>query len=150
MTPPFQSDQVLEHEHAEKQAAQRATEAKEIDQRIADAVSYAESKSVLRTRSLVAFLASSTLLVTPIPLTPDQIGDHHVPPDENERTVVIDAGRTLTPEFGSGKKEHLLKGFFGIQLESSFVGITCKRSICPLVNPCLPINVVRPARRLTP
>ena len=119
MTLPFQSDQVLEHEHPEKQAAQRAAEAKEIGQWTAEAV-------VLRTRSLVAFIALSTLLVTPIPLTPDQIGDPHFPSDENERAVVIDAGRTLlTPEFGSREKEHL-KTILGIQLEGSFIGITCK------------------------
>jgi len=90
-------------------------------------VSYAESKSIIRTRSLVAFLALSTLLVTPIPLAPDQIGDHRVPTDEIERNVIIEAGRTLlTPEFGSGEKDQLLKAILGIQLEGSFMDIPCK------------------------
>ena len=76
---------------------------------------------------LVAFPALSTLLVTPVPLTPDRIGDHHVPSDKCVRTVVIDAGRTLlTPEFWSGEKEHLPRGILSIQLEGSFMGITCK------------------------
>ena len=109
---------------ASKTAEEKAEETRQTNQKIAEAVQFAEAQHVTHTRSLVAFLALSTVLSTPIPS--GELGDHRLPSDESEKTAVIEAGRTLlTPEFGSGEKDDLLKGLLGINTDGSFEGLTC-------------------------
>lgn len=117
----------MEHETAEKQAAERAAEQLDIERRVAEAVSDTEAKNAQQVRSLVAFLALSTLLVAPIPAHHGGLDGHRVPADETERRVVIEAGRILlTPEFGSVEREDLLKGLLGLPTEGSFGGLGCE------------------------
>lgn len=125
---PFQAHETA---RAAEIAAERAAEAEQTEKRIREAVDYAEANHVTHTRSLVAFLALSTLLAAPIPIpvNGNSIGDHRVPSDENEKAVVVDAGRVLlTPEFGDSEKDDLIKGLLGLIHDGSFHGLTCKCS----------------------
>lgn len=74
----------------------------------------------------MAFLALSTLLAAPFPINRNALGDHRIPTDEAEKTAVIDAGKTLlTPEFGSGEKDDLIKALLGALRDGSFEGVSC-------------------------
>lgn len=117
--------QVLERENAVAQVHARAAEAAEAEKRIAAAVSFTTSHNLTQTRSLLAFLSLSTILSAPIPVPTEDIGDHRLPSDENEKQAVIQAGRELlTPEFAT-LKEELLQGLLGIKEDGAYAGVEC-------------------------
>lgn len=121
----FSTSQAHESARASEIAAERALEAQKAEDRIREAVQFASAQHLTHTRSLVAFLALSTLLAAPIPINGNSLGDHRIPTSEEEKAAVIEAGRILlTPEFGE-EKDKLIKGLLGDVPEGSFAGLSC-------------------------
>ncbi|KAF8315880.1 hypothetical protein DL93DRAFT_813957 [Clavulina sp. PMI_390] len=117
-----------EADEAAKLAEERAATAKLVENKIKEAVEYAQAQHVTHTRSLVAFLALSTLLAAPFPVSGNDLGDHRLPSDEQEKTAVVDAGKLLlTPEFGNTEKDDLIKALLGNLHDGSFANIPYDR-----------------------